>query len=452
MAIRGTGRVREEPRPRILVQAGAGSRARWLDALAARPDLAVDRIAETPDPPSLPPESRLAILELPANDRIRRVRTAAPEMAIIAVLSTEDSPLPTGAGESAERAREEAFAAGATDVVFLPDDADRFEEAICHFAGVNARRYTRYRVRLPVQIQPGDEPLRAVVENLSVGGLQIRVTGPIEIGSVIRIALPIRKGDALLDTWGLVRGVLNGSNSAIARMRFVGMRSSERAELENYLGTFDASSRSIEPADAIVSVRRLDAAWLKEALAEPQPKLEWLTTALPSLSPSERAAISASGDGASDESRTLWADVGVARCQAAALTEALEKYDPALDDEPTAVREAVIETVRRLRTAANRFDRWSEGQPGSDIRPVADALIELSGRLDRAIAARLPHLSGAFDRVSGLVRLEHLERLENEGRDLDRFRARNRLIAALAGVLLGGAIVYAVVATLVARR
>lgn len=393
-------------------------------------------------------EARLVVVEMPdlerdgaiALDKIKALRAELPQIPIAVLVGAPGQPLSV---QTAATARESSFAAGATDVVFLPDDQDRLEETVCALAGITARRYTRHRVRMNVPLEDGGpDKTSAVAENLSRGGIQLRLTRSLVTGQVVRMRLPLSASGAPLEVWGLVRGAAPSGSGHIARLRFVGMRAAERKDLDHYLGGLDRETRSTEPAEAIAAVRRLDAAWLRSGVLEPATAPDWLESALGNLTKTERRALE---PGAKFDGWWVWAAVAVARAQTLALTDALEKYDPVIDDEPEAARETVLEVVGKLRPAMDEFDRMTRNQDEPDVLHVREQLASLSGRLERAVSARVPELGGALDRVSGYMQtLRRLDEVEEAGDTASKARIRNRFYAIVAGLMLAAAILYAI--------
>lgn len=438
------------PRTRVVVHTDPRLSSSWLAALAARSDVSVERadLAEGLAKPAR--DARLVVVEMPdlerdgatALEKIRALRAEKIAAPVVVLVGAPGQPLPAAV---AATAREVAFAAGATDVVFLPDDQDRLEETVCALAGITARRYTRHRVRLNVTLEDGGiEKFPAVAENLSRGGIQLRLTRPLTHGQVIRMRLPLSASGTPLEAWGLVRGAAPTGSGHIARLRFVGMRPGERKDLDHFLGGLDRDTRSTEPAEAIAAVRRLDAAWLRSGVLEPAAAPDWLESALANLTKTERHALE---PGAKFDGWWVWAAIAVARAQTLALTDALEKYDPVIDDEPEAARETVLEVVGKLRPAMDEFERMTRNQSEPDVLAVREELAALTGRLERAVSARVPELGGALDRVSGYLQtLRRLEEVEEAGDAVGRARLRNRLYAMSAGLMLSAAIVYAFVA------
>ncbi len=431
-------------RPRVVVQSAAGPIGGWLDRLAARPDVEVDRIDSRAPLVRAARDAKLVVLvatfPLPTGDevslfvRLRELHGELPLTPAVVLLQCDDAPeIETAA------ARDALFAAGATDVVFLPSDVDRLDDAIGQFAGIGARRYVRHRVRVAATIRDGDRETAVQVENLSAGGVQIRLGRTPAIGDVVKLSIPLERKMAL-ECWGIVRNIAAGGQSSVARLRFVGMRANERVRLDSFLASLDADTRSTEPADAIAGVRRFDANSLRAALAEPGSIPDWLTASIPALSDAERRALgAASPSGAA----AIWVQVAVARTQAFALADALEKYDPSLDGESGNVRETVLGVMNRLAGAQAEL-----GAGDAEARTVGAAMEEVSSRLRRAVAARLPDLSAAWERGGRrALSVNELGLSDLTVRQFDRPRLRSRLVAAGAGVVLGGAIVYAVVAT-----
>lgn len=439
----------DSPRTRVVVHSDPRLPSSWLASLAARSDVALERADVPDDVLRAAREARLLVVETPdvetqgraLLDRVRAVRAEGLPIPIAVLVGIPGMPLDAGV---AAAAREAAFAAGATDVVFLPDDQERLEETVCALAGISARRYTRHRVRLNMSVENGSgDKIPAVAENLSRGGIQLRLSRPLAIGQVVRMGLPL--GQNPLEAWGLVRGAAPSGSGHIARLRFVGMRAAERKDLDHFLGGLDRDTRSTEPAEAIASVRRLDAAWLRSGVADPATAPDWLEAALAKLTKTERKALEA---GASFEGWWVWASIAVARAQTLALTEALEKYDPMIDDEPDAARETVLEVVGKLRPAMDEFERMTRTSTDADAVLVREELASLSGRLERAVSARVPELGGMLDGVGGYLQtLRRLDEVEKAGESAsaDGSRIRRRLLAVVAGVVLSLAIVYAIV-------
>ena len=444
-------KVQTDARPRVVVQI-AGSNAGWLDRLSARPDVLVEKIAPAAPLVRAARDARLVVLvaalpfpsageEAAMLTRIREVKGEAPQIPVVVVLDVAD-----GTSDAAvSAARVSLFGGGATDVVFLPGDADRVEEAVSQFAGITARRFVRHRVRLAATV--GDAGGTAQVENLSAGGVQMRTTPAPALGSVLRLSLPLEKR-APLECWGVVRNVVPTGSGAVARLRFVGMRPAERAKLEAFLGSLDADTRSTEPADAIAGVRRLDEHALRAAVADPVNLPDWLAASLPALADAERRALSGAGAGAT---ATVWASVAVARTQSAALADALEKYDPSLDGEPPAIRETVTIVFRKLRAA--RADLAAVAPGDAEAARIGTEMSVISERLERAVSARLPDLAAAWESSGGRAgSAKDLGLPDGTVRHFTRPALRKRLLAAGAGLLLGAVIVYTVVVFLSRTR
>lgn len=398
---------------------------RWLQALASRNDVSVERLqgADAAGAKLVVIDQRAAAL--PDLARVGAIHHAHPDVPIILAV-----------GPGGESLREGAFAAGAADVLFFPADESRLEETVGWFAGIGARRWPRHRVRLPVTVRAGASRLQATAENLSRGGVQLRSKTPLTPGQVVALEVPFsKKGPTEL--WGLVRGSASGGSVGhMARLRFVALKPVERETLERYLDSLDAGTRSTEPVEALLALKRIEPATIRQAIAAPGSAPDWLSAALAALGEDERRAL------ASEEAAGRpWFTVALARVRAIALAEALEKYDPRLDDEAPAEAAdlvlSILEGVPGARLAAAELPETS--------RPaIFRALDEIDARLLRAVAARFPHLAAMSDLESG--RSEALRRLDHAGAVPPSVRTRNRLLAALAGLVIGLALVYTVVA------
>jgi hypothetical protein len=266
--------------------------------------------------------------------------------------------------------------------------------------------------------------------------VQLRSKSPLSPGQVVALEVPLSKG-APTELWGLVRGCApGGSVGHMARLRFVALKPAEREALERFLDSLDADTRSTEPVEALLALKRVEPATIRQAIAAPASAPDWLAAALGALGPNERGAL------ASEEAAgRAWFTVGLARVRAIALAEALEKYDPRLDDEAPAEAQdlvlSILEGIPGARLAAAEL-------PEADQPAIFHALDLIDARLLRAVAARFPHLAAMSDLESG--RSEALRRLDRAGAVPPSVRRRNRLLAALAGLVIGLALVYTVVA------
>lgn len=434
--------VRAAPR-RVLVATHDGEPS-WLPGFAdGRGDL---EVVPLPDPAHVDPRDPACALVIPAGcgsrqevdaaaRRIEAVRARDPKRALVVVAD--------GDAFAFAASRETLFLAGATEVVPAADPA-RLDELISFFSGAPEMRHVRHRLRMDATLTRGDgRVVPAAVESISNAGLQIRVALPeLPAGGVFKLSLPLgHPDDPKVDVWGLVRGVAPAGGTTVARLRFIGLLGEERARIARYLDGLERETRSTDPADATAAIRRLDAVTLAAGLEADAPPPDWLAGSLPLLTHSERSALSgkvAAASGARDEGRNEdWRRVAVARIRVSALAEALERFDPVLDDEPRGLREAVTESLLSLSEAQPRADALARAGGGDDAERVVAAMDAAAVRLQRAVAARVPQIaSGRPDLFDALEQPEH----GSPARVL-----RNRLVAVGAGLVVGFAIVYTVV-------
>ena len=136
--------------------------------------------------------------------------------------------------------REQAFAAGASDVCFITAGLPGFEEALLHLAGIPARRWLRRpaaiesRVALP-DAGGGTHLVDAMALNLSGGGVQLRWASDPERavpekGAILRVEIG---RPARLSVFATVQGGTRAGDAALTRLRFVGLSEDERARLES---------------------------------------------------------------------------------------------------------------------------------------------------------------------------------------------------------------------------
>lgn len=340
-------------------------------------------------------------------------------------------------------ARDAAFAQGASEVL-RGEEAQRVADLASFFAGGAEQRQPRHRVRVSATVsRPDGTRVPGLVESVSRAGLQVRASVPFVAGEARHLMVELAK-DSHFGFWGLVRGTAPaGPSSTVARLRFVGTLPSERAAIERFLDGLERETRSTDPSDAFQEIRRLDESAVIVALGAGATPPDWLAGAIPSLTRSERLALQRA-DGS-----IVWRAAALARTRGAALTTVLERFDPVLDDEPRNARDTVVDVLDRLASAQREFVRLGErelaGEAG-DVDLVVEGLQQTTQRLERAVAARLPHLAAAREMVSGRSdQLRRLERTENTlwGRRPLRER-RNQLLAVLAGLMIGFAVVYTI--------
>lgn len=416
LASRATGHASGSVRPRVLLHLDRD--APWASSLASRADVEVKRATTTT---SIEPDGiDVVVCSMESLAAVRALRDAGSRLPVIVVLGAD-------AAEDVSR----AFAAGATDVA--RDDVD-LAEAFGVFAGLGESGQRRHRVRLAVTIERDSKRESASIEALSLTEAQLRTSGArLEPGDVLSVELPLARESAPLVLRAVVRGSAPGVDSTIARLRFVGVSDSEHASLSRWLGGLDRETRSTDPADAFVALRRFDRSAAGAALTSADAP-EWIAQAVQLLSKEERAALAAK-----EESPASL--LAFARLRAEALAYVLERFDPALDGEPAGSRDTVLEVIDGLVEAdASRGKREM-----TEDDPIARAAI----RLKRAVAARLPHLAAAYDAVLGRSNALHVMDLaERAGSRAFARRTKHRVLAAIAGAVLGGAVVYSVIATL----
>lgn len=341
-------------------------------------------------------------------------------------------------------ARDAAFAQGASEVL-RGEEAQRVADLASFFAGGGEQRQPRHRVRVSATVLcPDGSRVPGLVESVSRAGLQVRAATPFIAGEPRHLMVELAK-DSHFGFWGLVRGTAPaGPSSTVARLRFVGTLPSERAAIERFLDGLERETRSTDPADAFQEIRRLDEAAVIVALSgDATPPPDWLAGAIPSLTRSERLALQRA-DGS-----IVWRAAALARTRGAALTTVLERFDPVLDDEPRNARDVVVDVLDRLATARREFLRLGErelgGEPG-DVDLVVDGLQTATQRLERAVAARLPHLAAAWEMVSGRSdQMRRFDRTESTMWRRPLRERRNQLLAVLAGLMVGFALVYTIV-------
>ena len=414
-------------RARIVVLS-AGAAPSWMRSIASRADLAPVTIAT----PAEAAGATVVVVDAASEQaaaRLPALRRAAPASALLVVFVDV-----ADAAVAAER--EAAFRAGASDVFFLPGDAPRLDESIALFAGVGARRFSRFRVRLPIEVQASDAPapMQGTLENLSAGGAQLRLPATPAMGSVWRLSLPI--GRAGLQAWGLVRGAAASGESSLARVHFVGMRAPERSLLERYLDGLDRDTRTTEPMEALMQVAQLDVRALREALINPGRAADWLRAVLERVGDAERAAVLA------DPPDPTGSRVAVVRLRAEVTADALERYDPQLDEEPPAEAQA------RILAAAEAVQSLQRELSGLTSPPPTREAVDASAEhLRRAIAARFPHLAMAFEHGAGKSEaLSKLDAAAGAGASSSSQKWKRRAVAVLAGLVISGAIIYTAIA------
>jgi len=164
-----------------------------------------------------------------AFDAIRALRSEAASRHIpVLVLAPPDRP----------DLREQAFAAGASDVCFIAPGLPGFEEALLLLAGIPARRWLRRPAAIESRVslvaadgKPVDVDATAL--NLSGGGVQLTWgadAGAVpEKGAVLRVEVG---RPARLAVFACVQGGTRAGDVCLTRLRFVGLTADERARLE----------------------------------------------------------------------------------------------------------------------------------------------------------------------------------------------------------------------------
>ena len=239
LAIWAPVRTRNAARPRLLLQVERASGG-WIDALASREDLIVDRT----------PRRRARGFRRHARgdrERKRRARShsrAAHERfdALPVVLVLENATDPA--------AREEAFLAGAATwssptVRTRPGVLDA-----AFFAARSRSTKLRHRVRLDVEppLCPGTTREKALIDGLSASGAQVRFMRPPLIGTILRLWIPLSPDHPPLETWVLVRGVASRRGR---RTRAIRRHRCDRAHVDRaMLDGLERDTRSTDPADA----------------------------------------------------------------------------------------------------------------------------------------------------------------------------------------------------------
>lgn len=229
---------------RVRVIAAVGHRSPAAAALArlhARRDVDLENVAGAARAAASAWQRKPALVIFEAADE-PELRPAAGAFDAIRALRAEASsrtvPVLVLVPPARADLREQAFAAGASDVCFLLPGLPGFEEALLHLAGIPARRWLRRPAAIDSRVALPDDAgamreVDAIALNLSGGGVQLRWAadaGPVpEKNAILRIELgrPSR-----LAVHACVQGGTRTHEGCLTRLRFVGLSEDERVRLE----------------------------------------------------------------------------------------------------------------------------------------------------------------------------------------------------------------------------
>lgn len=213
-----------------------------LEKLQQRRDVELENVAGAARAAAAAWRTKPALVIFEATDEPERPAAGAGAFDAIRALRAEASSrqIPVLVLVPPDRAdlREQAFAAGASDVCFIAPGLPGFEEALLLLAGIPARRWLRRpaaidsRVSLPATDGKIVE-VDAIALNLSGGGVQLRwpadAGGVPDKGAVIRVEVG---RPARLAVFACVQGGTRAGDVCLTRLRFVGLTADERARLE----------------------------------------------------------------------------------------------------------------------------------------------------------------------------------------------------------------------------
>jgi len=139
----------------------------------------------------------------------------------------------TGEDDNAVLAR--AFEAGANFFLFKPIDRHRMlrlirvtEDSIQR----EARRYQRVRTSCKVLLECGQEQLSGTTLDLSLGGMLVRASCPLPVGSAVRVGLELKPGTQPLR---VTARVVRASGDGCVGLQIENAGSDERKRLHEFL-------------------------------------------------------------------------------------------------------------------------------------------------------------------------------------------------------------------------
>lgn len=231
------GRLRTRRDIEFELVAGAARAA--ASAWRKRPALVIFQVTERDDSP---------VAGAGAFDAVKALR-AEPSSASVPILLL----VPFGRTEL----RVQGFAAGASDVCFLPAPSDpsgvreraerAFEESLFHLGGIPLRRHLRRAAAIPVRVSLDKLQWRtATALNLSAGGVQLRWDGEDPapaVGAVLQVEISPENGAAFA-LFASVQGGTRVGGATVTRLRFVGVDAAERERLERLVASLPVSQEA----------------------------------------------------------------------------------------------------------------------------------------------------------------------------------------------------------------
>jgi hypothetical protein len=277
--------------------------------------------------------------------------------------------------------RDAVLAAGASEALCAQPDPAVFEGGALSLCGISGRRHPRVPVTFPVRVYDGAEPRVAMADNLSMGGVQLRLKADVRYRGGVRLEL-MWKGHSPLSLWAIPVGSSQVRNEVVVGFRFAGLSEREREQLEGFLGMRGGVSK--EPGhEALRSVATLEIDDLiRLASGVDATASSAMRAAASMLTHSERTALLGTGGEASDADPLC--RIAVIRLKVAQLAAELEKLGKPKKGELREARDIASEVFADFAAAHRDFNVFVRHRVPSASPPLVSDLHAISRSLKRA--------------------------------------------------------------------
>ncbi len=163
----------------------------------------------------------------------------------------QSTPIVMITGDQDNKVMQRAFQAGVNLFLFKPVDRSRLVRllnAANNFIKARRRRFTRIKACKGVSIEAGERKLSGTSLDLSVGGMFVRSTTTLPVGSTVRVGLELQHGKPPVQ---LVARVVRVTGDDCMGLQIEGTDREGDSRLESFLLPLIQASNESKPLDAL---------------------------------------------------------------------------------------------------------------------------------------------------------------------------------------------------------